>query len=439
MKFLYRHAPAFPLTQVVVIFPRGGVCLDPPERQGLTRLTGRLLFTGAGGLSNNEFNSRLERLGAGTGTSLASDHVTFRMITLSRNLDGALDLLLAAIRDPNLDATEFERLREEVHSSWISDREEHKNQRVQDIYLNRMYGGLPTGYQADGTESGILACTIDDVRRQYSRLFGHGEPILGVLSDLAHDEMERRVLARFWGMPAQANGAPYPWDSFLPERPQGRQVTIIAEPHTQTDEVLAGAFSASERDSDWHIHRLIALIFGGDMNSRLFRAIRGERGFSYGANCWYESSQGRGPRDRVSPFTMYTFPTVEHTREALPLFVRLYDEFVERGVDEAELARAKESLIHSHAFLRDTPQKLLSLDCDQALYGIPFDDEETNRRKISAVTREDVQRVLRETHHPESLRVVLLGDPARLEPAAWAIPNVAGVEVIQYPAHPGGG
>jgi zinc protease len=433
MKFLYRHAPAFPLTQVIAIFPRGGVCLDPDDRQGLTRLTARMLFTGAGGLGHNEYNSRLERLGASAGSALASDHVTLRLVTLTDNLDAALDLFLAAMHKPNLDTAEFRRLREELHSTWISDREEHKSQRVQDIYLQRIYGDGPTGYQPDGTENGILGSTIDNVRAQYGRLFGDGEPILGVLSDLPCEEIERRVLARMAALAASPNGKAYPWDAFRPERPKGRHVTIIADANTQTDELQAGAFSASEGDPDWHIHRLIALIFGGDMNSRLFRIIRGERGFSYGASCWYDSAHGRSPRDRVSPFTLYTFPTVEHTGEALPLLVQLYEEFVEKGPDEDELKRAKDSLIHSNAFLRDTPQKLLALDCDEALYGIPFDDDETNRRKMAAVAREDVLRVLRGSHHPESLTLVLLGDPKRLETAARRIPSVGGVDVIEYP------
>ncbi|MCH8884028.1 MAG: insulinase family protein, partial [SAR324 cluster bacterium] len=165
----------------------------------------------------------------------------------------------------------------------------------------------------------------------------------------------------------------------------------------------------------------------------LFRVIRGEHGYSYGASCWYESARGYSPRDQISPFTMYTFPTTEHTGEALPMLISLYEEFVEKGVGEDELALAKKTLIHSHPFLRDTPQKQLSLDCDEALYGIPTDDDDTNRRKIESVTTEDISRVLRECHHPESLTLVMLGDPRRLEPLAERIPGVGRIDLVEYP------
>lgn len=433
MKFLHRQAPAFPLTQLVAIFPRTGVCLDPPNKQGLTRLTTRMLFTGAGGMSHNEFNSRTERLGASAAGSLANDHFTLRLATLTANLDAALDLFLTAITQPNLDEEEFRRLREEVHSTWISDREEHKQLRAQEVYMRRIYGGSPTGYQTDGTGAGIRNVTIDDVRTHYGRLYERAEPVLAVLTDLPRAEAQRRIADRFDIHAKPPDGAPYPWDEFGAARPEGRQIAIVPDPDTQTDELIAGAFSAGENDPEWHVHRLIALIFGGDMNSRLFRVIRGEHGYSYGASCWYESARGYSPRDQISPFTMYTFPTTEHTGEALPMLISLYEEFVEKGVGEDELALAKKTLIHSHPFLRDTPQKQLSLDCDEALYGIPTDDDDTNRRKIESVTPEDISRVLRERHHPESLTLVMLGDPRRLEPLAERIPGVGRIDLVEYP------
>ncbi|MCH8844636.1 MAG: insulinase family protein [SAR324 cluster bacterium] len=433
MRVLYRHAPAFPLTQVVVIFPRTGVCLDPQERQGLTRMTLRMLFAGAGGLSNAEFHARLERLGASIGHSLATDFFTLRLVTLTANLDAALKLFLLAANQPNLESAEFARLKEELHSSWITEREESKNLRAQEVYINRIYRGLPNGYQLDGTGDGIRRITVDDVRSHYRSLFQRGEPIVGMLTDLLRDEAEDRISGALAHLTTATDGLSHPWDDFRAERPKGRHVTIVPDLETQTDELIGGVFSTGENGPDWHIHRLISLIFGGDMNSRLFRVIRGERGYSYGAACWYETSQGRCPRDQISPFTMYTFPTVEHTRDALPMLLSLYEEFVENGVDDDELHRAKEALINSHAFLRDSPQKLLALDCDEALYGFGFDDEEANQRKIASVQPADLQRVLRETHHPECLTLVMLGDPRRLEPIAAKISGVEQLDTVEYP------
>ena len=100
MKMLYQQAPATPLTSISLMLPRTGVCLDPSGVRGATRLMGRLMFMGAGGMDNWELNSRLERLGASMGASLANDFAVLRLETLTANLDAALELFLLSVLEP---------------------------------------------------------------------------------------------------------------------------------------------------------------------------------------------------------------------------------------------------------------------------------------------------------------------------------------------------
>lgn len=434
MKLFYQQAVATPLTSISLMLPRTGVCLDPPGARGATRLMGRLMFMGAGGMNNQELNSRLERLGASMGASLANDFAVLRLDTLTANLDAALELFLLSVLEPAFDEAEFSRLQQELLTTWIADREEHKQLRAQEMYLQQMYGGAPNGYLPDGTDLGLRACTLAHVRDQYEKILGGGgEAFLAVLSDLPLAEVQKRVAGHI-ALPQRPNGGPYPWDAFSPRAPHGRRVTLIPDADNNTDELIFGMFSAREKEADWHIHKLIAFIFGGDMNSRMFRIIRGEHGYSYGASCWYETMQGRCPRDQLSPFSMYTFPAAEHTAEALPLVLRLYEELVEGGVTDEELKLAQDALVNSHPFMRDTPAKLLSLQVGQALYGLETDDEKTNRERMRAVTPSHVKRVLQSTHHPDQLEVVMLGDEKRLMPLAEQIPGVKEIQTLPYPA-----
>lgn len=432
MKLVYQQAPAQPLTYVNLVLPRSGACLDPTERQGLSRLLLRQMFMGADGLDRDAYTARLERLGATCGHGLANDHTVLKLACLTENLDAALDLFLGAVHRPNLDEQTFAQLQEELVSTWRAERDESKQLRAHEVYMHRLYGGAPTGHQPDGTEGGLRACTPADVREHFAHLYGGAEPILAVLSDLPRPEIEARVQRRL-ELPAAANGRPWPWDAFSPQAPPGRRVTLVPDADTQTDEMLFGGFTVPETDPDWHVHRVIAWVFGGDMNSRLFRVVRGERGLSYGANCWYESAQGRAPRDRVSPFTLYTFPSAEHSAEAASLVLELYEQLVQGGITDEELALARQALINSHPFRFDTPQKLLGLEVSEALYGLHTDADAENRRKLESVTPAEVLRVLRASHDPARLRIVLLGDPGRLEPMAAALPAVAEVETLSHP------
>lgn len=428
MKLLYQNS-VIPVTSIGIFFPRTGVCLDPPQRQGLTRTMLRHMLTGAGGMGNYEFNSRLERLGAAISYSLSNDYVLLRLTTLSENIDEALALFQLAITAPNFDESELLRLKAELISSWIADREENKQVRAQEMYLDKIYYGSPHGYVSDGTLAGLKQVSHSDIQSQFQNMFGWAPPLVAVLSELPLGDISSRIEDTI-ALPRSGLRGIHPWDAFKPQSKSGRRLTIIDDPDTQTDEILLGAFSAQETDPDWHVHRLISLIFGGDMNSRLFRILRGERGYSYGASCWYDSTQGRSPRNQIAPFSMYTFPSVEHSADALPLIVSLYENFVSEGPREDELERAQQALVNSHPFLSDTPQKILGQQCDAELYAIGADVDEVNREKILSVTCENVRDVLQRTHHPDDLTLVLLGDAKRLEAAASKLSGISQMETV---------
>jgi zinc protease len=432
MKLIHQRSIGFPITQVILVLPRTGACLDPARRRGLARLTLRLMQSGAGGLSNAELNGRLERLGAVVGFSLANDHLSLRLTALTENLNAALELFLTMLHRPNFDEREFSRLREELVSSWIADREESKSLRAQEMYLALTYRDQAHAYPSDGTLDGLRAVTVDHVREHWPALLGRDEPLLAVLTNLGKAEVEARIAARIT-LPPPREGLPHPWDGFQAPRNGGRRVVLVPDRETNTDEVLLGGFTTSELDPQWHLHRLAALIFGGDMNSRLFRVLRGEHGYSYGANCWYETSHGHSPRNRISPFTVYTFPTAEHTAQAIPLVVRLYEELVTQGVTADELQRAQQALVNSYPFQLDTPQKKLGAELDLALYGVRMDDEDTHREKLLGATPADILRMLQATHRPGLANIVLLGDPGRLDPVARAIPGIESLDVVEYP------
>src|SRR5579863_4326710 len=163
MRLIHERLTGIPLTYVHCVFPNAGSCLDPAGLQGLTRTTLRLMFAGARGLGNAELNGQLERLGASMGFSLSNDHLGLRLVTLTENLDAALDLFLAALHEPNLEAQEFARLKADAISSWQADREESKSAKAQEVYMHELYRGGPQGYQPDGTLDGLHALSLPAV------------------------------------------------------------------------------------------------------------------------------------------------------------------------------------------------------------------------------------------------------------------------------------
>lgn len=431
MRLLYRAATQQPLTHLSLIFPRTGACTDPPTRKGSMLLNLCMLERGGGGLDDAQFQARMERLGASFGCSLSTDQASLQLTSLSAGLEEAVRLVRMALLEPTWDATEFERQRHKLISTWHTEREQSQVLCALDILCATLQGRGPRGYGIDGHPTGLRNTTRGSLPARQRQLFQASEPLLAVVSNLDERTLER-MLAPLLELPFTPAAAVHPWDENPSPTPSGRRITLIDVPQAATCEILCGRLSTAESSADWRIHRLIALLFGGDMNSRLMRVLRGERGLSYGASCWYDSGE-RTPRNRTAPFVIHVFPSAEHAPEALQRILEMYTALRDEGLSEAELERGKRSLIQALPFLRETPHRRMALDVAEALYGVRTPEEEAYREEVASLSRQDVLRVLEATHDPQALEIVLLGNAKALRPVAEALPGVEHCRVIRYP------
>ena len=80
-------------------------------------------------------------------------------------------------------------------------------------------------------------------------------------------------------------------------------------------------------------------------------------------------------------------------------------------VTDQELQIAKDSVLNSFVFFFDSPLKTLNRVVMYEYFGYPKDFLFEYQKKIAAVTRADVLRVVKEHIHPENLSIVAVGNP----------------------------
>ena len=444
-QFLYEFDAELPLSSVTLILSRTGACIDSPRQRGLTQLTLKLWLCGAGPFEENEFQARLESLGASLGVYVASDYVSLRLLTLTENLEAGLALFGLALHAPRFDEAAFHVLRKRMIGRWFHAREQDKQLRIHEQHLSQLFDAHPRSYMASGTPDGLARCELEDVKAHYQHLLRRGRPHLAVLSSLKEAEVVPMLTHQLPGFMKEAlakesserkERLEHPWDQPQPrlDAAGGLKVSIIDLPNSQSDELLLGGFSTRVSAPDWHVHELAELIFGGDTNSRLFHRLRGNSGLCYSTSAWHEATQGFGPLYHPTPFSVYAVPSAEHTAEALPLLISLYQEFVQRGVSSDELHRARRTLINAFPFRGDTAHKRLLLRLEHALYGVACHSQADYRALLAEVTPNTVKQALVACHRPEQATVTLLGDAKRLRPIAERIPELESLNFIQVPS-----
>src|SRR5260370_17311065 len=92
------------------------------------------------------------------------------------------------------------------------------------------------------------------------------------------------------------------------------------------------------------------------------------------------------------------------------------DDLDKQPVSEAELKRAKDTILNSFIFQFDDKDKVLQEQMVYEYFGYPADFLERFPANIKKVTEDDVKRVARKYIHKDHLKILVVGTPKNFTP-----------------------
>jgi zinc protease len=131
--------------------------------------------------------------------------------------------------------------------------------------------------------------------------------------------------------------------------------------------------------------------------------VREKRGLSYSVFSGFSLLKQKGP------FFIGLQTGKEKREEALGIVRTTLEDFVKNGPTSEELESAKTGLIGGFALKLDSNRKTLLNLSQIAFYDLPLDYLDEWVDNMTAVTREDVMRVLRTYFSMENLSTVVIG------------------------------
>jgi zinc protease len=413
-----------PLVTVAVTF-RSGAAHDPDGKEGLSRITTRMLRRGSQGLTAVETENAIDRLGAEISAEVATSTTAVYGQVLSRNTGAFLELLARVLSKPTFPEDEFSRLVRETKAEIIDARD--NDRALADRFFRRtLFDGHAYGRTIRGTEASLATLTTAEARAHHLRHFVRGNAVVAFAGDITAEEAERQAEKLLSGLP----DTPSPKDPLVEPKPlTGRHLVFVDKPERTQTQILIGALGTSAHDED-HVPLSVAnAIFGGTFTSRLMKEVRSKRGWSYGA-----SSRLGLDRHRHS-FVLWTFPAATDAAPCIALELELLERLVESGVTSRELSFMKRYLSRSHAFEIDTAQKRVHQELDVELLALPADYHHAWLRKVDAVTVEEANAALKRRLAPANLLVTVVGTAKDLLPKVReAIPGLASERTVPYDA-----
>ncbi len=421
-KLFLESSGSLPIVSFALAF-HSGSAHDPPGKEGLARITARMLRRGAEGLGAEAIEDAVDTFGAEFGADAIISATSVHFEVIRRNLDPFVDLVARLIGTPTFEEAELTRLVREAQSELVEARDSDRSLASR-AFRRTLFAGHAYGRRTSGSIESLGSITRADVAAFYARHYTRANALVAVSGDIDRalaEAVTERLLARLPEGELIADPTPEPL------APKGRQLVFVDKPDRTQTQMCIGGIGAHAHDPD-HYDLLVGnTVFGGTFTSRLMAEVRSKRGWSYGA------SSRAGFDRRREAFSMWTAPAATDAAACLALELELLQQIRAEGIREDELVFAKNYLSRSHAFEIDTARKRVHQPLDVALLDLPADYYSGYLRSVEHVTLAGANASLAKRLPEADLVVAVVGTHAEIGAAIEkAIPYLARVTVQPF-------
>ncbi|MGZ8347590.1 MAG: M16 family metallopeptidase [Allosphingosinicella sp.] len=259
-------------TVAVGLYADAGSRHEPARVNGIAHLFEHMVFKGAGGRSAREISEAIEDVGGDLNACTDREGTSFTASLLAEHLPLGIEMLSDLILRPHFAPADLAREKEVVLQE-LGEARDTPSDIIFDELWSVAYPQQPLGRSILGDEASIAAITDDDLHDWRLTQYRTGSLYLVAAGKVDHEALVRLAEVRFAGLPEGVIAPPQP-ASFAGGNRAGRARADQAH--------LAGAYAGPALlEPDYYASRLFADLVGGGASSRLFQAVREERGLAY--------------------------------------------------------------------------------------------------------------------------------------------------------------
>jgi len=362
-------------TAAVGLYADAGSRHEPARLNGIAHLFEHMLFKGAGGRSARELSEAIEDVGGELNACTDRDGTSFTASLLAEHLPLGLELLSDMVLRPHFEPTDLAREKEVVLQE-LGEARDTPSDIIFDDLWSAAYPDQPLGRSILGDEASIEAIKVTDLQDWRTGHYRAGSLSLVASGKVDHDALVELAEARFAGLP----------EGVIDPAEAARFAGGIRADTERADQAhLATAYSAPGMlDEDYYAARLFSDIVGAGASSRLFQAVREERGLAY--SIWSSIA----PYRDAGIFYFYAATARREAAAAAALIAEVVADAAETATPrerDRALAQAKAGLLMS---LESSWGQAAYVARQIAVHGRLVDPAEVVR-DLEAVTLEEVR------------------------------------------------
>lgn len=383
----------------VLVLVGAGSRYENREINGISHFLEHMFFKGAKKYTNTrEVSEVIDGVGGDFNAFTGKEYAGYYVKLGGENLGLALDVLADMLIDARFDPEEIEKERGVILEEYNMYQDTPMYQIGWD-FEKMIFGDQPLGWDQVGTKELIKSISQKQFKDYFKALYTPANSVLVVAGKVPnHDAVVKQVEELFKFKNTEKTLEMADFEGFTSE-----EKIVLRDKKTEQAHVMLGVPGYAEDDERSYAAKLLAIIMGGNMSSRLFLGVREAHGLAY-----YISSTTDEYID-AGTFSVSAGVSLERIDLAISSIVAELAKVAKEGVDAAELEKAKKYYSGKIKLrLEDSEEYAHLLGKYELLEGEYVEPAEL-LKKIEGVTLEQVNEAARDLLREEELRLCVIG------------------------------
>ncbi len=376
-----------------------GARYEQGEEAGVSHFLEHMVFKGCRGWPTAlDIANAVEGRGGYLNASTSYEFTTFWIKIGARHWRESLKLLASMIQTPLLDAHEMERERGVILDEIAMYRDVPEDLAAQ-LGNQAMWGKHPLGREIAGELETVAALSLDALRDFHARAYRPERAVLTLAGAMDPAAIRQAVVEEFGHWEAQGEAPTMLPAPVAPKEPRYR----IAKRQSEQAHFQLAVPALPRLHPQRFVLRLLNVMAGEGMSSRLWQRLREEYGLAYNIGSFTNTFHDAGI------LGVYGGCDADRLFQALDAIWAVWEELQKQPAPEEELNRFKEYLRgRTELAAEDTVSVAAWWGMQLAAGAEPMSLDET-LAAIDAVTPEDVQRLAQQLWQREKLALGYVG------------------------------
>jgi len=381
-----------------LVLAGAGSRYETKDINGIAHFLEHMFFKGAKKYKNTrEVSEAIDGIGGTFNAFTGKEYAGYYVKVASEHIEVALDVLSDMLLHARFDTEEINRERGVILEEYNMYQDTPMYQIGWD-FERLMFGDQPLGWDQIGTVELIKSVTKEQFQDYKKRFYTPDNIVLTLAGDIEHEKALELAKKYFQFPDAKKSNDFNAWKAF-----QNKEKVYLHEKKTEQAHIIVGMQSYPETHKDHWAEKLLGIILGGNMSSRMFLSVREARGL-----CYYISSHSDNFSD-AGIFSTSAGVRVDGVEEAITAIIEEYRKIKSKKILAPELEKAK-SFIKGKTVLRleDSEEYAHLLGKFELLHNETMTPEEI-LKEIEAVTIDDISRVANDLFKPENIKIGVIG------------------------------